>query len=88
MRNKVCKPKNVNCAILFSKVKLILEAKIHEQSEWILASTQYERLLGCEISSKPQNSVGADSISARFAPTLAINIPPHFAITTERTSPI
>ncbi len=33
MRNKVCKPKNVNCAILFSKVKLILEAKIHERSE-------------------------------------------------------
>lgn len=41
MKNQFRKPKNVNCAIFFKK-QTLLEAKIHEQSEWIFASKQYE----------------------------------------------
>ena len=43
MRNKFRKPINVNCANSIFIKKPILEAKIHERSEWIFASTQYER---------------------------------------------
>ena len=35
MRNHFRKPKNVNCANTIFLKQTILEAKIHERSEWI-----------------------------------------------------
>ena len=45
MRNQFRKPKKVNCANSIFLKETILEAKIHERSEWIFASTQYEQRL-------------------------------------------
>ncbi len=85
MRIRFRKAIIVNCAILYIPINCPLKANIQTKcvywlSDIICTAMGYER--------KAANLSDADSISARFAPTLAINFPPHFAITTERTSPI
>ena len=54
MRNQFRKPKNVNCAYSVFPKQTNLEAKIHERSEWIYTSTQYEQRCDMSVNTNPQ----------------------------------
>ena len=58
MRNHFRKPKNVNCANTIFLKQTILEAKIHERSEWIWSFNAVWMV--------KSRKVGSDSISDRF----------------------